>query len=55
VVALSMLPVELNRAEQNALPLHRQVAYTREYDGIGAEGLAQGEEFARVLGMDKST
>jgi ribulose-5-phosphate 4-epimerase/fuculose-1-phosphate aldolase len=50
VVALSMLDVELNKAEQNALMFHDKVAYTAEYDGLWPDGLEQGQRMAEALG-----
>jgi ribulose-5-phosphate 4-epimerase/fuculose-1-phosphate aldolase len=50
VVALSMLGVPLNKAEQSALTFHDQVAYTSEYDGLWPDDLEQGRRMAEVLG-----
>jgi ribulose-5-phosphate 4-epimerase/fuculose-1-phosphate aldolase len=54
VVALSMLDVELNKAEQNALLFYGKVAYTTEFDGLWPNGLEQGRRMAEALGEDKT-
>jgi ribulose-5-phosphate 4-epimerase/fuculose-1-phosphate aldolase len=50
VVALSMLDVKINSAEQNALAFHDKVAYTDEYDGLWPDDLEQGRRMAEALG-----
>lgn len=54
VLALSMLDVELNKAEQNALVFHGKVAYTNEYDGLWPNGLEQGRRMAEALREDNT-
>jgi ribulose-5-phosphate 4-epimerase/fuculose-1-phosphate aldolase len=50
VVALAMLGVPLNRAEQNALYFHGKIAYNSEYDGLWPDDLEQGRRMAEALG-----
>jgi ribulose-5-phosphate 4-epimerase/fuculose-1-phosphate aldolase len=50
VVALSMIDVKLNQAEQNALEFWRKTAYTSEYDGLWPDDLEQGRRMAEALG-----
>lgn len=50
VVALAMIDVKLNQAEQNALEFWRKTAYTSEYDGLWPDDLEQGRRMAEALG-----
>ena len=54
VVALSMLDVKLNTAEQNAIGFHDKVSYTPEYDGLWPDDLEQGRRMAEALGPDNT-
>jgi ribulose-5-phosphate 4-epimerase/fuculose-1-phosphate aldolase len=50
VVALSMVDVKLNQAEQNAIGFWGKTAYTDEYDGLWPDDLEQGRRMADALG-----
>lgn len=54
VVALAMIDVKLNQAEQNALEFWRKTAYTDEYDGLWKDDLEQGQRMAEALGEDNT-
>jgi ribulose-5-phosphate 4-epimerase/fuculose-1-phosphate aldolase len=54
VVALAMIDVKLNQAEQAALEFWRKTAYTSEYDGLWPDDLEQGRRMAQALGEDNT-